>query len=293
MRYLNVEDEAESPDVWHALAQAGTKQDMRVLQDRARDFALSNHAYIVQPTVISSQLCQDIASLTFHSTSPENVKTGLSPFAVAYESDDQREAMIANAKTYMHLNEGTMGMSLQDWESLKAKDVKHVPTTFFALETCLGSYGNLLGMLLGPQHEVCRAYKTFWNLWQRHRIVLNNKVGTGLRLQPIHVLLKVQGAAHYYFEARTDNQIAVPPKFADIVQKIVHDEFTMPTIPSMLQVLSGPPAPIRDQPLPVLPIANAVVADLGGDKVKVTKVYNPKRDPALEKSLVLVLNCAI
>jgi len=76
----------------------------------------------------------------------------------------QREASLDNARAFALLSTGAASIDLVGLELLKAKDVKHLPTTFFALEVCLGMFGNLLEMVLGPQHEIVISYQALWTL---------------------------------------------------------------------------------------------------------------------------------
>ena len=117
---------------------------------------------------------------TFIGDTTDTLKCGLHPFTIAYESDHHHEAMIANATAYSMISESTLGISLQDLEVLKSKDVKHIPLTYFMMESCLGSFRNLLNVMLGMDHEVTIAYQSFWELMVRLRIELNGKIGPGL-----------------------------------------------------------------------------------------------------------------
>ena len=167
MEYLNISSEADLPGLWHALAQTDKKFYARVMQDQAEEHTRSADRYVPHAAVISVQLGQDLVNFKFAGTNPDNINCGLQPFAVAFESDSQREATLETAKTYSLLAEGSVGVDLADLEALKAKDIRNLPTTFFMLELCLGSFGNLLNMVLGVEHKLTTAYKAFWELLTR------------------------------------------------------------------------------------------------------------------------------
>ena len=95
--------------------------------------------------------------------------------------------------------------------------------------------------MLGQNHEVALAYRSFQELIQWLQIELNGKIGPGMDLQPVHVLRKVQLSLYYYFDTKHHCQTPSAPNFMDILHCIVQDEFLKPKLPAALMSLGPGP----------------------------------------------------
>ena len=65
------------------------------------------------------------------------------------------------------LESSSIGLQLQDLETLLAKEVKHAPITYMELNNTLAMFGDLLAVVLGPNHQVSAAYQLFWMEWNQ------------------------------------------------------------------------------------------------------------------------------
>lgn len=115
-------------------------------------------------SVISAKLVQDLLTFTFVGDSQEDLKSGLQPFIITDGSEEYRHANLELAKTYGFLHDGEYGITYSDLQALEAKEVQSIPLTYFELKKCVGMFGNLLGVVLGSNHNLTAAHRTFWGL---------------------------------------------------------------------------------------------------------------------------------
>jgi len=107
------------------------------------EFTAGPEGYIPQAMIITLQLYQDLVSFVFIGGNPDSTKTGINPFIIAYGTKAQQEApAIKNTRAFALLTGGAACIELKDLEALKTNDTKHIPTTCFKLEVCMGLFRN-------------------------------------------------------------------------------------------------------------------------------------------------------
>jgi len=106
-----------------------------------------------------------IVEFDFAPEDQEDLSQGMQPFIINNRNADQRNASLINAMKFDMLESSSIGLQLQDLETLLAKEVKHVPVTNMELNITLATFGDLLAVVLGPNHQVSAAYQLFWMEW--------------------------------------------------------------------------------------------------------------------------------
>ena len=64
---------------------------------------------------------------------------------------EHRAKTLETVQQFDELEGGKLGLTLQDLQTLKSADVKHVPLTFMELDTTLASFGAHSGPCCLPQ----------------------------------------------------------------------------------------------------------------------------------------------
>ena len=241
MRYCNVNDEAQLPDLWQALASSTKKQDLSILQDKVTKYAVGPYRYGSATPIVSPQTLQHILALTFSSASTDDFKTGLQPFIVMDGTEEHRANNMEIAQVYGLLMEGSTSLSYSDLEVLRSKETRTLPVSFYDLEKCLGMFGNLAAVVLGDLHPLMVAYRPFWNRLTTHgslRDKLYVLIDQRLYLKPVHVMRRVQLKFTAWFEAVKTSTVPSTPNFLEIWDDILEDKLLLPYLPYNLHVMA-------------------------------------------------------
>ena len=86
----------------------------------------------------------------------------MQPFILNLGNAEQRAKTLETVQQIDELKGGKLGLTLQDLQTLKATEVKHVPSTFMELNNTLATFGDLLAVSLGTIHVLFPASRTFW-----------------------------------------------------------------------------------------------------------------------------------
>jgi hypothetical protein len=156
--YLEIADEADLPDLWHRWANCTKRQEFMVLTEQLQSYSRSPDAFTTISPVVTVRLVQDLQNFIFVSDTLDDIKTGLQPFLITDGSAEHRQANLEVSRLYGLINSGEQSLMLSDLEALKAKEVQSIPVTYFELERNLGMFGNLLGTVLGSQHQLTTAF---------------------------------------------------------------------------------------------------------------------------------------
>jgi len=120
---------------------------------------------------------------------------------------------------------GAVGVSLADLQELRAKEVQHIPMNFLELEMTLGLFGNLMDVVLGPDHPLIQEYKLhlIHNIDQCHRY------------SPIHIMRRLQLEIHHWFAyCHLNQEPAASMSMVQILIEIEHSAFVLPNLPRAL-----------------------------------------------------------
>ena len=132
------------------------------MQQAMTSQANSPNAFCVQPVIINLSLAKCIHEFDFAASDPDNLLQGLQPFILNLGNAEQRARTLENAQQFDELEAGNVGLNLQDLRALKANEHKHIPLTFMELDVTLGSFGDLLAVLLGTNHTLYTSFLLFW-----------------------------------------------------------------------------------------------------------------------------------
>lgn len=156
-------------------------------------FARSPQAFSPTVPVVSTKLVQDLLSFTFIGDSAADIKTGFHPFMIMDGNTEHRQIKCNVAKLYGYLQSGETLMLLADLEALQAEEACSVPVTYWELEKMLGTFGNLMGVVLGLQHPLSTAYKAMWaNLQSGLHDDLHTAIDHSTYIKPVHALCSIQ-----------------------------------------------------------------------------------------------------
>ncbi len=75
--------------------------------------------------------------------------------------EEQRQNNLAVSHLYGSFYSTEHGLMLADAEALAKKEVRLLPLNYYELEKTSGIFGNLLGIVLGPQPSLTAAYRLF------------------------------------------------------------------------------------------------------------------------------------
>jgi hypothetical protein len=159
--YLEIPDECNLPPLWHQWANCSKRQELLILSELLGTYARGPDSFSIATPVPTSKVVQDLLAFSFVGDSPDDIKTGVQPFVIAEGSAEHRQANLEVARLYGLLNSGENSILLSDLEQLKAKEIKALPMNYFELERNLGMFGNFLGTVLGTNHALTLAYRSF------------------------------------------------------------------------------------------------------------------------------------
>jgi len=241
MRYLELTTEAELPSIYDKLAKAAKQERRIVLQQAFTAQANNPTAFCVQPIVVNLNLAKCLQDFDFVASDPDILNQGLQPFILNLGNAEHRAKTLETVQQFDELEGGKLGLNLQDLQTLKSAEVKHVPLTFMELDTTLASFGDLLAVCLGTNHVLYIAYRTFWKDWQRSRLQFSSAIDIARTLKPVHIMRRVQLELFYWFDAKRQALTPVPVEFSKIVHELHMATFTPPAVPAALFAIAGNP----------------------------------------------------
>jgi len=241
LEYLQVSDERNLPLLWHKWANCKKKQEFQVLRETLEAFARSPHAYSPSVPTITARLVQDLLNFSFVGDSADDIKLGLHPFIITDGNAESRHTNREIARLYGYLQTGDAAISLADLETLQAKEVRSVPLSYWELEKTLGSFGNLIGTVLGITHPLCIAYRAMWDLLQSGiRDDLHTIIEYRGYVKPTHLLRSIQLQFWNWFIYRRNRLTPPTPDLVALINQVLLQLYTLPHLPPSLYQLAYP-----------------------------------------------------
>jgi hypothetical protein len=103
-------------------------------------------------------------------------------------------------------------------------------------------FGNLIGVLLGPQHALTKAYRDMWTLLQTNvcddiHSIIEYKGGI---IKPVHLLCSVQLTFYTWFTHKHSRLTPPDPKMKIILYQLLMQVYLTPKLPPALYKLAIP-----------------------------------------------------
>ena len=158
LRICQVQDEADLPPIWQAMAAHGAKLDRNTIQ---------YHLSLDMPTLdsisspgtastCSPELSKALGQLNFQTVS-DDIQSGIHIFAVCYPTQASRSKANQVAGLYDEKVQSVTGMTLDETVTLKAAQTFLLPVGYVELQLVCCGYHRFLGTLLGTEHSVVTA----------------------------------------------------------------------------------------------------------------------------------------
>jgi hypothetical protein len=187
LRFTQSLQEEEVPEIYLKIAKANKAEVRKLIQSIMIERSTAPTAYCNVPLIVTPSIASMITDFDFVAADPDQLSLGLQPFIINNGTAEHRSASLITARQFDLLEDSRTGVALQDLEALLAKETKHVPLTFMETETTLALFGDLMVVLLGAPHVLCRAFQSFWAEWQRSRLRISAMIDHSRSLSPAHI----------------------------------------------------------------------------------------------------------
>ena len=149
--------EAQLPQVWGAIAEAGGKRERETLDANLREVAQGLDFNHLVP-VVTPDLLKKITSLRLAGSNMDNLAEGISPFVLIvadYTSPSSEQAYLDAVRTAQDFDDliaGNTAANMEDIKTLKSATKVQVPTTYVSARAQLQAFLILIATLLGDRH---------------------------------------------------------------------------------------------------------------------------------------------
>ena len=161
MRWCQVNDEADLPPIYEALANTKKGKIRVVLQTAMEEDTLATLGYM-EDFPVSATLATKIMELKWHSHLHDDFTVGLNIFSFGSMDEEAMEELRCLNQHYDTISNGDAAPSLIDVATLQ--DHKHdifIPKTLAQLRYSVERSQALWHVLLGPQHPITRQHQTY------------------------------------------------------------------------------------------------------------------------------------
>jgi len=245
LNYLNVNSEQHLPKFWFKLAASKKKQEFGTVCDALESYSRGATSFGPYSPIATPKLLADLTTVTFAGDHQDDLKTGLQPFMAMDGSEEYRAKAQELARSYTMIAEQDVGMTYSDLANLKLpKELRSHPTNYFEFEKSLGTFGNLIGAILGDGHPLTVAYREFWDTFNAvYKEQIHFELDTHKVIKPVHLLRSIQLVVFKWFQAKKFRRTPANPPFANILDRISLRMYTNPVLPPALYQLIIPRTP--------------------------------------------------
>ena len=228
LRLCHVQDEAELPPIWPAMASAGVKLDRNTIQYHlSLDMPLLDS--ISGPgtaSVCSPELSKALGQLIFQ-TVAEDIQSGLHIFSVCYPTQTSRAKANQIAGLYDEKVQSVTGMTMDETVTLKAAQTFSLPVGYVELQlVCCGYH-----RFLGQQHSVVTAMGELVQGLKADVPALHPYFDNSV-VQTTGMLRYIQLSMYSWVRRQILSDAPLPPPhFASIFEKIEQQLWVIPTLP--------------------------------------------------------------
>jgi hypothetical protein len=221
LRWSHAETSTELQAIWRELANAKKAQQLAVLQwavDKAKEeMGEPELQFVVSPAHLEM-----VKNLRFTMLTPNHVATGLQPFQFPEEALD---GATAAQSMYEALYAGVSAPPMADL-ALVIQSKPGAPRAIYQARHQVRRVGILLGVLLGEDHQLTRAYDHFYQRFMSaeadlHRYQQSQGTAQEQLLFPTRILKRNAIDLSYWFEMQSHTPaIRPPPRFQQLFEDI-------------------------------------------------------------------------
>lgn len=270
LNLCQVGDENLLPDVWKDMARAGVKQDRQTIQYHLRSRTSEVGSRSTKVPIVSPELAREMGSLTFEPTSRDDLKSGLSIFAVCHPDQASAHLVSEMAGHYDNQMSGATGLTLTDQITLKAAQELKLPSKYLQVRLIVAAYHTLLETSMGIDHDLVLGFGVFLDRMGLMELVLDaimdsNVLACAGFLRFLHLKFSI------WFAAQVSSNVAIPiPAFGEILDRIEEQTWVPVALPLAYlkpqAVQPGPRVPAPLGPSPSLSATNTAVAPTPASK---------------------------
>lgn len=232
LRLCQVQDEADLPPVWLAMASHGVKLDRHTIQyhlslDMPPLDAISTPG---TASICSPELSKALGQLVFQ-TVAEEIQSGLHIFAVCYPTQASRSKANQVAGLYDEKVQSITGMTMDETVTLKAAQAFSLPVGYVELQLVCSGYHRFLATILGLEHPVVTAMGHFVTGLKNDVPALHPYFDANVS-RTTGMLRYIQLSMYSWVKRQILSDLPLqPPNFAGIFEKIEQQLWVIPSLP--------------------------------------------------------------
>ena len=282
LRLCHVQDEAELPPIWQAMAAHGAKLDRNTIQYHlSLDMPdLDSISSSGTASVCSPELSKSLGQLTFQ-TGSDDIQSGIHIFAVCYPTQASRSKANQVAGLYDEKVQSITGMTLDETVTLKAAQTFLLPVGYVELQLVCCGYHRFLGTLFGTVHPVVTAMGELVKGLKEDVTALHPYFDSNIS-RTTGMLRYIQLSMYSWIKRQIQTDaILDPPNFSSIFERIEQQLWVIPVLPP--QYCAGgtteklaPTGNTTSQPVLKKGVYESTPANHLSDLVPVNKQFDPQ-----------------
>jgi hypothetical protein len=233
LRFCQVGNSAESPEMWLNLASEPRRQDGIVAIQQAFDSMAQSLGLFGVHIPITPDVVAKIRSIALEMSNEEDLTTGIHPFTFAYLDSSEIAEAYAIAEQYKMLHDDKGTPTLQDAIVLATPSRVKLPKSPSEAHIYFQNFRVALHVLLGGTHAFTQAYDAFWRRWSTSQQYLMSVHTQQPLMFPTLAVRWVQLRVSLWFAQQSmDNAALKPPNFVELLNLIRLHAPWEPTFPA-------------------------------------------------------------